>query len=629
MGKRRLVWMGSVLLLEALGIGLLIIYGGGRPEHAGTPTAARVSAVEVAERAARQAVSAADRHESKKDKQILFGDLHVHSTFSGDAFLRSLPMLGGEGAHPPADACDFARQCSRLDFFAMTDHAEGLTPRHWKETKELVRQCNAVAGDERDPDLVAFTGFEWSQVGPTPEQHYGHKNVIFRDTDEAHLPARPIAAPWLGRAFRSMRAAGGSAFDLVKVPLLEFSRRQRYLDVATYLRENQSVVDCPKDVPTRELPPDCREYANTPHELFDKLQQWGFASLVIPHGTTWGFYTPPGYTWDKQLAKSEQDERQRLIEVYSGHGNSEEYRSFRAVEKKPDGTLGCPEPTEKFEPCCWRAGEIIRERCDDPKSAECERRVDKARADFVAAGSAGHLSIPGASVADWKDCDQCRDCFNPTYNQRPGGSAQYLLARGNFDDPKQPEYATFGFIASSDNHTARPGTGYKEFERRKMTEATGAKSAEWRQRFFPEKKKTPASVSLVREEIMALPPFQVAFVEPQASFFMTGGLVAVHATGRDRGAIWDALQRREVYGTSGERILLWFDLVDGDQRLPMGSVVTRSAAPHFEVRALGAFVQQPGCPDSAKAALGEERLARLCLGQCYQPGDRRRAWPGA
>lgn len=146
MGKRRLVWMGSVLLLEALGIGLLIIYGGGRPEHAGTPTAARVSAVEVAERAARQAVSAADRHESKKDKQILFGDLHVHSTFSGDAFLRSLPMLGGEGAHPPADACDFARQCSRLDFFAMTDHAEGLTPRHWKETKELVRQCNAVAG---------------------------------------------------------------------------------------------------------------------------------------------------------------------------------------------------------------------------------------------------------------------------------------------------------------------------------------------------------------------------------------------------------------------------------------------------------------------------------------------------
>jgi len=58
--------------------------------------------------------------------------------------------------------------------------------------------------------------------------------------------------------------------------------------------------------------------------------------------------------------------------------------------------------------------------------------------------------------------------------------------------------------------------------------------------------------------------------------------------------------------------------------LPMGSELEFTGTPKFEVRAAGSFEQKPGCAPDVVQSLGEERLERICAGECYNPGDRRR-----
>ena len=148
---------GGALVASGVLIAVVVACrGGDRPP--GVVTGGARSRAEVAADSARQdaAVASIARRAAPgagRAKQILFGDLHVHTTYSLDAFAMELPLTGLQGVHTPADACDFARHCAKLDFFSLDDHAESLTPAHWQATKDVVRRCNALAGDPMPPGI--------------------------------------------------------------------------------------------------------------------------------------------------------------------------------------------------------------------------------------------------------------------------------------------------------------------------------------------------------------------------------------------------------------------------------------------------------------------------------------------
>ena len=557
-------------------------------------------------------------------KQILWGDTHVHTTYSMDAFYISLPLMhGSRGAFPPAFACDYARFISQIDFYVLTDHAESYTPRTWNDQVESIRQCNAISGEE-NPDLVAFIGWEWTQAGNTPDDHYGHHNVFFKDYKEGQIPDRPIAA-------------GGALALVLRLQLADVNRNlylfdpvnsDYYFSFADYLDMLLETESCPEGLPSNYLPKDCYETAQTPADLYSKLDDWGFETEVIPHGTTWGFYTPQAGDW-KEYMRDEDNIRpdyNSVIEIYSGHGNSEEYFDFKVVDFDENGEMICPEPTKDYLPTCYQAAVINKNRClEEGKSIEvCEELAEQTKKqvnDFP--GATGARVLFGVDDNAWLDAGQARGAYLPAFNYRPKKSVQYGLALRNeeFEDGK--ERFKWGFIGSSDTHTSRAGHGFKQLLRVGGTEARGAVSERWRHLLNDVTTEKTKSGLRTIEELNELTGASPIDVERAASFWSLGGLMAVHSSGRDRDSIWQAMKRKEVYATTGHRILLHFDLLDEDSVKPMGSIIETSSNPIFRVKAMGSFIQLPGCPDYVHEALSEKRLQKIANGECYHPSDER------
>ena len=141
--------------------------------------------------------------------EILWGDLHAHSTYSYDAVQYEHCTL------LPAQALSTC--IARLDFVALTDHAENEAPGYCTGEKWTNTLLQELAFQAASSNVIVFPAFEYTKTAPPYPDGTGHKCIICRDFE--HVPPRgygqdvylsPVAL-W---AYLDGTAASGSYFSI-------------------------------------------------------------------------------------------------------------------------------------------------------------------------------------------------------------------------------------------------------------------------------------------------------------------------------------------------------------------------------------------------------------------------------
>lgn len=504
-----------------------------------------------------------------KRRNLYFGDLHVHTAYSFDAWISDVRT-------DPAGAYRFARgeqvagdRLARpLDFAAVTDHSEYLA-----EVEGCTTEGSAVYDTDRCKSFRAAEQGALVQFGLGLNAEMPERFADICGPGGIDCPAR-AAAVW-----QRVQDAGEQAYDrsaaceFTSLIAYEWSGQRKLANM------HRNVIFRTRDVPAA---PVSHFEAPTAPELWARLQsecREGLKNcdvLAIPHNSNWSngnLFVPetPAGSDPATLARLRAD-LEPLLEVYQHKGDSE----------CMNGISGLGEPDELCDFEKLRTGEV--EDCGDGVGSN----------GIIARGCVSRLDfLRGVLLAGMQE-------------EKKLGVNPYRL----------------GVVASTDTHNGTPG---------KVEEAS------YRGHFG----------TLEREAVARL-----TAPVPAGPRNSGGGLVAVWSEENSREAIFDALRRREVYGTSGPRIAVrmfagWefpedlcgrADLVDvADERgVPMGGLLAElgarppAAAPQIVVAAQR-DVGTPEQPGRGLArvqivkgwldAAGDGHIAVFDVAEADQPGS--------
>ena len=445
-------------------------------------------------------------------KQALFGDLHVHTELSFDAVAGRL-SLGPEDAYRYAkgEAIRFfplsddgettgSIQISRpLDFAAVTDHSEFLGERELCRNPLSPAYNGAFCVDYRARE---FRGTLMMATVISREEPTRIKELC---GDDGALCREWAQGPW-----ERIQTAAKAAND--ESDRCEFTSLVGYEYTGTPSNSNyhRNVIFRSENVPA--LPTTFLE-APSDYELWTTLdrdcnKESGCDYLTIPHNSNMSNgrlltpYADLQRTDENKIAYAKKrQEREPLMEIYQHKGQSECFNGIGRIVGAVDEL--CEQSQVK--------------QLGDVSNARSFELVD------------GQLEF---QQPDTRPVQECAD------GERSGGLGMFAggcisgndFLRGALLSGLEENQATgfnpvkLGVIASTDGHTATPGN---------------VDEADW--------EGTVSGETTPQERLQA-------GTLPSGIKGNPGGLVGVWATENTRDAIFDALKRRETFGTSGPRI---------------------------------------------------------------------------